>query len=82
MKDHQQAKGSIIGNRYKFYTCSRGHNQSITDYVATLRKLAESCEFGDTLKDMLQDMLRDRLVIEVNDERIHRRLLSETTLKQ
>ena len=46
-------------------------------YVSELRALAEYCNFGETL----QDMLRDRLVCGINDDRIQGRLLSEPKLK-
>ncbi|KAI2646968.1 Nucleoside diphosphate kinase, mitochondrial [Labeo rohita] len=41
-----------------------------------LKKLAQHCEFGATLPQML----RDRLVCGVNDDRMQRRLLSEVEL--
>lgn len=76
IKEHQQPEPSVIVSRYKFHTCTREADMPITDYVAVLRKLADKCDFGITLNDML----RDRLVIGVNDDRIQRRLLSETKL--
>ena len=44
--------------------------------MAELRKLAEHCEFGDSLNEML----RDCLVCGINDHQIQRRLLSEPKL--
>ncbi len=38
--------------------------------------LSEHCTFGETL----DDMLRDRLVCGINEGRLQRRLLAETTL--
>lgn len=49
---------------------------SVAEYVAELRKLAQDCNYGETLPQML----RDRLVCGINDDRIQRRLLSETNL--
>ena len=45
--------------------------ESIFDFVAALRHLAEYCNFGGSL----ENMLRDRLVSGVNNEKIQRRLL-------
>ena len=45
-------------------------------YVAELRRLAEHCNY----RDSLNDMLRDRLVCGVNDQRVQRRLLAEGDL--
>ena len=45
-------------------------------YIAELRHLAEHCEFGSTLNEML----RDRLVCGVEEPKIQRRLLAEPNL--
>ena len=45
-------------------------------FVAKLRRLAEHCQFGQTL----DDMLRDRLVCGIADGRVQRRLLTEPEL--
>ena len=50
--------------------------ESIAEYIAELRHIAEHCEYGS----ILDDMLRDRLVCGVADDRIQRRLLAETEL--
>ena len=44
--------------------------------MADLRRIAEHCEFGATLKKML----RDRLMHGINDERIREKLLQEKDL--
>ena len=49
---------------------------SIAVYVAELRKLAEYCEYGATLSDML----RDRLVCGILDRTVQRRLLQQHDL--
>ena len=43
--------------------------------MSELRALAQWCNFGDSL----ENMLRDRLVVGIDNEAIKRRLLSETT---
>ena len=63
--------------RFKFNSRSRQPSESVANYVAELRRLAEYCEFGDSLSDLLQD----RRVVGVQDERIQRRLLSDRDLK-
>uniref|UniRef100_A0A8C1WN32 CCHC-type domain-containing protein n=1 Tax=Cyprinus carpio TaxID=7962 RepID=A0A8C1WN32_CYPCA len=52
------------------------NGETVADYVAELKKLAQHCEYGATLSQML----RDRLVCGVNDDRMQRRLLSEVDL--
>ena len=65
-----------IVQRFKFNSRFRKEGESISTYVAELRQLTEHCNFGTAL----EDMLRDRLVCGINEDRIQRRLLSETTL--
>ena len=48
----------------------------IYEYLALLRSLAEPCDYGA----VLDEMLRDRLIIGINDDAIQRRLLSEPDL--
>ncbi|KAK0156517.1 hypothetical protein N1851_000186 [Merluccius polli] len=74
MKNHFNPKPSEIVQRYKFDSRSRQPSETVSSYVAELRRLAHDCNFGTTL----EQRLRDRLVCGVNDDRIQRRLLSET----
>ena len=48
----------------------------MSTYVAELRKIAEHCEYGT----VLSDMLRDRLVCGISNKAVQRRLLQETAL--
>ena len=41
-------------SRYKFSTHGRKEGQSVSEFVADLRRLAEHCEFGATLDEMLR----------------------------
>ena len=76
MTDHYQPKPSIIVQRFKFHSRSRKQGESVATYIAELKRLAEDCEFGEFLKQML----RDRIVCGINDPRIQRRLLAEREL--
>ena len=62
---HHQPKPSVIVQRFNFHSRSRQGGESVSAYVAELRKLSEHCDFGETLNDML----RDRLVCGINDQR-------------
>ena len=62
--------------RYKVNTRIRSARESVADYVAALREIAQHCEY----KDSLQDLLRDRLICGVNHEGITNRLLAEKEL--
>ena len=76
LRDHIVPKPTETVQRFKFHSRYRRTGETIADFVSELRKLAESCNFGT----YLNDMLRDCLVCGVSDERIQRRLLLESTL--
>ena len=77
IKDHYQPPPSESVQRYIFNTRIRKRGESIALYVAELRRLAEHCNYGDSLNEML----RDRLVCSINNnERLQRRLLAEASL--
>ena len=76
MKEHFNPKPSEMVQRYVFDSRSRQPTESVSAYVAELRRLAHDCNFGTTL----EQRLRDRLVCGMNDDRIQRRLLSEIDL--
>ena len=66
---------SPIVKRFEF---NSKEGESIATYVAELRKIAEHCDFGAVLSDMLR--LRDRLVCGTVHKGIQRRLLVEAAL--
>ena len=76
ISEHKNPKPSFIVQRFKFNSRIRKTGESISAYVAELRHIAENCQYGTSL----EDMLRDRLVCGVADDRIQRRLLAETEL--
>ena len=76
IKDHLQPRPSVIVERFTFHSRNRREGESVSVYVAELKKLSEYCGFGDALNDML----RDRLVCGINDSGVQRRLLSEPDL--
>ena len=76
MTDHHSPPPSEIVQRYRFNTRFRQQGETVAMYVSELRALAQWCNFGDSL----ENMLRDRLVVGIDNEAIQRRLLSETTL--
>ena len=48
----------------------------MAEFVVSLRRLSEHCQFATTL----EDMLLDRLVLGINDDHIQTRLLLEIEL--
>ena len=76
LQEHYEPAPSPIVQRFKFNTRSRQKGESVADYVAALRDIAQHCEYDATLSDML----RDRLVCGVNHTLIQRWLLAEKDL--
>ena len=54
---HYNPKPSKIVTCYKFNSRSQKPGESITCYVAELRRLSEQCGYGDHLEEMLRDRL-------------------------
>ena len=74
--DYSTATPSEIVQRYRFNTRYRQQAETIATFVSELRSIAEFCNYGESLNDML----RDRLVCGINDSAIQRRLLAEDKL--
>lgn len=76
LEAHFNPKRNTVAERHAFRKRTQAQNESILQYVAALRDLATTCEFGD--KE--DEMLRDQLVEHVSSQRIRERLLLETNL--
>ena len=76
LNDHLSPKPLVIAERFRFHKRDQREGESITVYVAELRKLTEHCKFRGTLNDAL----RDRLVCGIKNENIQKKLLSVSDL--
>ena len=76
LAEHFNPKPSEIMQRLAFHSRVRAHGESVVEFVATLRRLAADCKFGDSL----DENLRDRLVCGINDSAIQRQRLNESNL--
>ena len=74
--DHLKPQPIIIAERYKFYCRDQSENETVTKYLAELRKLTLNCDF----KDFLDQALRYRFVCGLQNNSIRRRLLAERKL--
>lgn len=73
VKGHLNPKPSIIAERYKFRQRKQKTDESISQYVVMLKKLANTCDFGRNL----DENLRDQLVFGLRNEIIIQRLFTE-----
>ena len=76
LSTHYCPKPLEIMERYKFHKRNQQQAESITDYIAAIKKLSEHCNFGETLLTSL----RDRFVCGLSDVAIQKRLLQERDL--
>ena len=76
VKNHFNPKPSPIIKRFEFNTRKQKANETVSEYVAALRQIAEYCEYGATL----DAMLRDRLVCGIADKRVQDGYLREAKL--
>lgn len=73
LKRHYEPKPLIIAERFSFHKRNQGPTESIAEYTAELRRLAQNCEFGE----YLNEALRDHIVFGLKNAAIQKRLLSE-----
>ena len=64
LRRHFDPKPLVIAERFHFHRRNQASGESISEYVAELRRLATHCEFGD----YLQQALRDRFVCGIRHE--------------
>ena len=76
LTEHYSPMLSEVMQHFRFISRSRKAGESVAAYVAELRRLAQHCNYGDTL----DKMLTDRMVYGINDEVIQKKLLQETDL--
>ncbi|XP_076052771.1 uncharacterized protein LOC143032187 [Oratosquilla oratoria] len=76
LRAHFKPTPVLIYERYKFYSRAQKSNESVKDFVAALKALAHTCEFGTTLSQML----RDRFVMGLASDKIQQVLLTESEL--
>ncbi|XP_031422660.1 uncharacterized protein K02A2.6-like [Clupea harengus] len=73
---HFSPQPLIIAERFRFHKRNQEEGESVNMFVATMKRLAEHCEF----KESLSEVIRDRLVCGLRSEAIQKRLLTEKAL--
>ena len=77
LTDHYEPKPIVIAERFIFYQRNQKLQESVTTYLAELRRLATNCKF----EGFLSSALRDRFVCGLRDSATQKRLLAEADLK-
>ena len=76
LKQNFDPKLLVISKQFHFYKRSQKPKETVTEFLADLRKLSISCEFGN----YLDQALRDRFVCRVRSELMQKKLLTEDRL--
>ena len=67
-------KRLVLVERYHFYNYKQTDSQSLTDYLAELRRLAATCDWTEP---QIADHLRDKFVMGLKNERLLQHLLTK-----
>lgn len=73
---HFKPKPILIAECFRYYKKQQQQDETVSEYILALKKLASTCEFGQ----FLNDALRDQFVCGLSGEQYHKRLLSEKDL--
>ena len=73
-----RVKKLVLAERYRFYAYKQQDKQSLSDYVAELRRLASSCQWSP---EYLANNLRDKFVMGLRNERLLQQLLTQDHTK-
>ena len=76
IRNHVSPKPPVIAERYKFWSRRQNPGEKVSQYLTELRKMSDSCDFGDFLNDALRDMF----VIGLSDKSAQKKMLSEADL--
>ena len=76
LQKHLSPRPLLIAERFRFHKRNQLEGETVSSYLAELKKLSLYCEFGTNLNDAL----RDRLVCGLHNKLIQKRLLSEPDL--
>lgn len=74
--DHLQPKPLVIAERYRFHMRNQSSGETVSQYLAELRRLARYCDFAA----YLPQALRDRFVCGIVSQGTRRKLLAEKDL--
>ncbi|XP_072169477.1 uncharacterized protein [Diadema setosum] len=75
LKEHFVMKRNVLYERYIFHTAEQQPQETVTQFVDRLRKLAATCKFGE--QRLENEMIQDRLVMGCRDQGARARLFWE-----
>lgn len=72
----EKPENNIVAARCKFHQRCQQQNETIIEYVSSLRELAAVCNFGGTE----EERIRDQVVVKINSDKIRNCLLAKNNL--
>ena len=79
LQAHYEPAPIVIAERHKFWTASQEENESVSDFVGRLKKLASTCSFGAFLEEALRDRLMSGLHSKLSRMQCHLLAVRELT---
>ncbi|CAL9701119.1 unnamed protein product [Knipowitschia caucasica] len=55
LKNHLNPASLVFAERFRFHKRNQATTETVSEYIAELRRLAEHCQFGEGLSDALRD---------------------------
>jgi len=74
LQKHFEPPSNVISERFQFHRRDQGSGESVTEFLAELRRLATNCQFGE----YLDQALRDRFVCGLHSSGMQKSLLAVT----
>lgn len=71
LKTHFQRKTNVTAERFKFLNRNQLPEETIQDYIITIKGLANTCEY----ESFLDDALKDRLLMGIRNKRVQAKLI-------
>ncbi|KAI4896702.1 hypothetical protein NFI96_007948 [Prochilodus magdalenae] len=72
LREFYVPKKNVLSERYSFRVRKQQNGETVAEYVAALKGLATTCEFGEKL----DEQLRDQLVYGISSKELRTKLLS------
>ena len=82
LSNYYNPKKTTLATRYNFYRRNQKDNESITDYVSNLKKLAQDCNFGTFRDTAIRDIFVCGLKSKATQRRLFAKEESEITLEK
>ena len=74
LRNHFSPKPLQLAERFRLHKCVQGNQQSVTDYIASLKSLSMNCGYAAAVLD---ETLRDIFIVGLRNSNIQKELLAK-----